>query len=275
LVAEVIAPDNQVEEVVPVPAQGQAAAVAAVAPMVMDPGMWLNMFNVKPPQLADIEIESMKKFILEHKSYFQKCSEQLCWRMQHFILEDHLDIIVDFGLHDQDEIMAQNRDDFIVKMLEMHQANSSSKWRLTMKNAKMEKQDLSLSTYTQYVDDFKFWMLTAGDAHKPPEKEIVKIFVVSSLISIGKKFIHVHVRGVINEAREELSTYREVFMEISERIKKSDLWIDSRDTPKSADLKSKKPTFHEFAIFQKFRNCIVGHFGINKTLDAMSMAGHE
>jgi hypothetical protein len=72
LVAGVVAldPDNQDEEEVPVPAQGQAAA--AVAPMVMDPGMWLNMVNVKPPQLADLEIESMKKFILEYKRYSQK-----------------------------------------------------------------------------------------------------------------------------------------------------------------------------------------------------------
>jgi hypothetical protein len=92
------------------------------------------------------------------------------------ISSDHFDIIVDFGLHDRDEIMAQNRDDFIVTMLVMHQANSSPKWRLMMKNTKMEKQYLSSSNYTQYVDDFKFWMITAGML-KPPEKEIVKMFV--------------------------------------------------------------------------------------------------
>jgi len=31
-----------------------------------DPGMWLNMVNVKPPYLADLEIESMKKFMLDN-----------------------------------------------------------------------------------------------------------------------------------------------------------------------------------------------------------------
>jgi hypothetical protein len=41
----------------------------------------------------------------------------------------------------------------------------------------MTKYDLSLSTYFQYVDDFKFWMKAAGDTHKPSEKEVVKIFV--------------------------------------------------------------------------------------------------
>jgi len=41
----------------------------------------------------------------------------------------------------------------------------------------MEKSDLSQNTYVQYVKDFKFWVLVAGNAHRLPEKEIVKIFV--------------------------------------------------------------------------------------------------
>ena len=42
-----------------------------------------------------------------------------------------------------------------------------------VKTAKMEKSDLSLNTYVQYVEDFKFWVLAAGNAHRLPEKEIV------------------------------------------------------------------------------------------------------
>ena len=46
-----------------------------------------------------------------------------------------------------------------------------------VKNAKMEKSELSLNTYVQYVEDFKFWVLAAGNAYRLPEKEIVKMFV--------------------------------------------------------------------------------------------------
>ena len=46
-----------------------------------------------------------------------------------------------------------------------------------VKNAKMEKSDLSLNTYVQYVEDFKFWVLEAGNAHRLLEKEIVKMFM--------------------------------------------------------------------------------------------------
>ena len=35
-----------------------------IAPLAMDPRLWLSMVNVKPPYLLDLEIESMKKFVL-------------------------------------------------------------------------------------------------------------------------------------------------------------------------------------------------------------------
>jgi len=37
-------------------------------------------------------------------------------------------------------------------------------------NAKMEKSDLSFNTYVQYVEDDKFWVLAAGNAHQLPRK---------------------------------------------------------------------------------------------------------
>ena len=46
-----------------------------------------------------------------------------------------------------------------------------------IKNAKMENSDLTLSTYVQYVEDFKFWFNVTGRTHKLPEKEIAKCFV--------------------------------------------------------------------------------------------------
>ena len=51
-----------VEEVVWVP-RGRVLPPRAVPPLAMDPGMWLNMVNVKPPYLVDLEIESMKIYV--------------------------------------------------------------------------------------------------------------------------------------------------------------------------------------------------------------------
>jgi hypothetical protein len=99
-------------------------------------------------------------------------------------------------------------------MLKIHQANSSRKWRRRVKNAKMEKSDLSLSTFTQYMDDFKFWLKAAGDHHSIPEKEVVKIFVSGLKPELFRDEIHSraceNMRNVINEAREELATYKKV-----------------------------------------------------------------
>ena len=55
-------------------------------------------------------------------------------------------------------------------MLRIHQANSSRKWRQMTEDTKMEKYDLSLNTYVQYVADFKFWVMAAGLAHRIPVK---------------------------------------------------------------------------------------------------------
>ena len=76
--------------------------------------------------------------------------------MQQFILEEHLGIIVSERGGEIDKVMHLERDYFIGIMLRMHQPNSSRKWRFMVKNAKMEKSDLTLSTFVQYVEAFGF-----------------------------------------------------------------------------------------------------------------------
>ena len=104
----------------------------------------------------------MKKFILEYKRYAQKYPRQLLRTMQQFVLEEHLEIMCSEQGEEMEQFMDLARDDFIAAMLRMHVANSSRKWRLLIKNAKMEKSDLTLSMYVQYVEDFRFWINVAG-----------------------------------------------------------------------------------------------------------------
>ena len=71
--------------------------------------------------------------------------------------------------------MTLERDEFIGIILRMHQANSRRKWRLMVKNAKMEKADLTLSTIVQYVEDFRFWVKAAERAHRLPERNSTNV----------------------------------------------------------------------------------------------------
>ena len=137
---------------------------AAAIPASIDLGMRLNIVNVKPPHLAHLEVESMKKFILDYKRYGQKFPRQLLWKMQQFILEDQLEVICDEDGREYEDIVELEKEEFIQIILRLHQANSSRKW----------KNQIYLNTYIQYMEDFKFWVLAAGYF---PEKEIVKIFV--------------------------------------------------------------------------------------------------
>ena len=44
-------------------ARGRVGPPSAEVPGVIDPGMWLNMVNAKPPHLIDLDVESIKKFL--------------------------------------------------------------------------------------------------------------------------------------------------------------------------------------------------------------------
>ena len=81
------------------------------------------MDNVKPPYLANLEIESKKKLILDYKTCSQECPRQLLRNMKQFILEEYFDIIVSNSGGEIDEVMHLERDDFIGIMLRM-QASS-------------------------------------------------------------------------------------------------------------------------------------------------------
>ena len=109
--------------------------------------------------------------------------------MQQFVLEEHLEIICTEDDQGLEEVMELGRDEFINLMLNIRPADSSRKWRLMIKNAKMEKSDLNLSTYVQYVEDFKFWVDVAGRPHQIPDKEIAKCFVNGLKNYFVKKFI--------------------------------------------------------------------------------------
>ena len=116
-----------------------------------------------------------------------------------------------------------------------------------IKNAKMEKSDLTLSTYVQYVEDFKFWVNVAGRPHRLPEKEIVKCFVNGLKPDIFREEMYSrtfeNLDDVVREAREELSTYRDI-LEISDRVKKSEpkkeFGKEKREYPKSVATSSKR-----------------------------------
>ena len=85
--------------------------------------------------LIYLEVESMKKFILDYKRYSQQ--RQLLGKMQQFILEEQLDVICDEEDWEYEEVVEFEKE-FIQVMSNLHQANSSRKWRSIVKNAKME-----------------------------------------------------------------------------------------------------------------------------------------
>jgi len=110
-------------------ASARGGPPAAAIPAPIGPGMWLFMVNVKPPDLADLEVEIMKKFIQDYKRYSQKMSPTIATEMKQFILEEKLEVICDEDGREYEEIVELEREKSMQVMLRLHQANSSRKWR--------------------------------------------------------------------------------------------------------------------------------------------------
>ena len=53
----------------------EACACSSGPPLTLDPGMWLNMVNVKPSYLADLE--NVKKYTWDYKRVFSEVSTQI------------------------------------------------------------------------------------------------------------------------------------------------------------------------------------------------------
>ena len=101
------------------------------------------------------------------------------------MLEEHLEIMYGDAGKVMEDFMLLARDEFISAMHACCQFQS--------KIAVDEKSDLALSTYVQYVEDFRFWMNVAGRVNRLPEKEIVCVLSVD-LNRNRKKCIPTHSR---------------------------------------------------------------------------------
>jgi len=59
--------------------QRKLRGLAVAPPLALNPGMWCNMVNMKLPYLADLEIESIKNFILDYNKVFSKSVVVNCY----------------------------------------------------------------------------------------------------------------------------------------------------------------------------------------------------
>ena len=92
------------------------------------------MINVKPPHLADLEVESMKKFILDYRRCSKKCPRQLLRKIQQFFPEEQIEVIFNENGREYEEIVElEKRGVCIQVMLRLHQAKKEC--------AKMEKYE--------------------------------------------------------------------------------------------------------------------------------------
>ena len=125
-----------------------------------------------------------------------------------------------------------------------------------VKNAKMEKSDLFLNTYVQYVEDFKFLVLAAGIAHRLPDKEIVKMFVSGLKPEVFGEEIYSRafqtLVDVIPEIRHELANFWDI-IEISQRIKRPEPKKEAKDRSADGPISRKQGFANKTSVWGVFR----------------------
>jgi hypothetical protein len=181
-----------------------------------------------------------------------------------------LDILCSEDEIELEELMELARDELITSMLRIHQENSSR----MIKNAKMEKSDLTLSTYVQYVEDFKFWVNVAGMPHRLPGKEIAKWFVNGLKPDIFRAEIYSrtfqNLDDVIRAESPRKCIFLSCYSEISDRVKKAEpkkeFGKEKRDYPKSVANFPKKNEANSTsgATFSPYKKS--GTFGVKDDL---------
>ena len=97
------------------------------------------------------------------------------------------------------------------------------------KNAKIEKSDLTLSTFVQH-----FLILGQVRGHHLTKKETTKIFVMGVKPDSFREEIYSRscetLQEAMDESKDKLSTYRDI-LEINDRVKMADVKKEKRDPP--------------------------------------------
>jgi len=119
----------------------------------------------------------------------------------------------------------------------------------------MEKSDLSLNTYVQYVEDFRFWVLAAGNAHSIPEKDIVKNSVSGLKPEVFREEIYSRafetLMDVMAKSRHELVNDRDI-IEISERITRPEAKNESKDSTPESHISKEIRELHQGSYWAVF-----------------------
>ena len=188
----------------------------------VDPGMMVAMSQVRPPTLEGLKVSQIKAFRLAYRRYASKCPVPQWVRLPgQLTLPEQLVTIATFNnVNDIEELKTLEEEEFFHVACRMYNATMVTQYCRILESVKMTTSTWSLELYLEYVEDFKFQMMVAGFYFKPPESELVKIFVSG-----------LQPRSLQNEIRRKnLQTLEAAIEEIGDTIVRLKAIFDLQDS---------------------------------------------
>ena len=151
-----------------------------VPPTAMDELSLVTLLQAthnKTPILSNLEKDSIFKFMLEYKRYATRCPKLVLELPQKFVLVEDLEVLADFHDVEIEDLIVEEMETFFDMLCKVHVAPTPMEAKRRLKEVKMDKDDLSLSTLKLYNDKFQFHVRCIGHKRVLRQKELAKIYV--------------------------------------------------------------------------------------------------
>jgi hypothetical protein len=138
----------------------------------------ISQLFVVPPSLKSLDLEEVKKFMVNYKEYERKVIDRRFLRHpSHLVSKSVWNFIQQRTWKKYMGILDDlDTDQFLEALMSIYHANCGLGWMALVKRARM-RGGRSLSALFTYNDDFQFYSMAAGKAYAPSKRNIVRLYV--------------------------------------------------------------------------------------------------
>ena len=138
---------------------------------------FLTASSVKAPSLRDFEKESIRHFMRAYEDYVLHVPPSMVRKPQCFLRSEFVEVVGLRGGKSTEELVQLDNESFFKLLCSLHKVSTMLELESKYKTIKMKKDDLQLSTFLAYCEDWKFEMMCAGDLIQLPAKKMAQLFV--------------------------------------------------------------------------------------------------
>ena len=112
-----------------------------------------------------------------YEDYVLHVPPSMVRKPQCFLRSEFVEVVGLRGGKSTEELVQLDNESFFKLLCSLHKVSTMLELESKYKTIKMKKDDLQLSTFLAYCEDWKFEMMCAGDLIQLPAKKMAQLFV--------------------------------------------------------------------------------------------------